>query len=338
VATDAPTESFGTVALQGGDARVEIIPALGGKISRLWFGDRQWLWHNPQIPFRLPVAGASYVLTADSGGFDECFPTVGACVLPSLVRGAYGRELPDHGELWSQRPEVTITTDPSGHRAEVVWRGNALPYVFARTIVVTPAGAVRCEYTVRNTGEHRLPFIWSAHPLLPLTDATRLELPEGARVRVWAEHGVDLGGQGAEHRWPKARAGGQLLDFSRPARAWKRPYACKLFVDLPPGEQGIRVVEGRDALTARFDGREVTHMALWINRGGWNPLPKTSWMPWRRPAPYHNLAFEPAIGAPDTLSDALGAWDSAHWIEAGQSRQWTVTWSGEPPSDESAGQ
>ncbi len=123
--TVAP-EGFGTVELCGGDARVEIIPALGGKISRLWFGARQWLWHNAQLPFAEPRAGASYVLTADSGGFDECFPTVGACVLPSLVRGAYGRELPDHGELWAQRPEVAISTDPSGHRAELTWRVAAV--------------------------------------------------------------------------------------------------------------------------------------------------------------------------------------------------------------------
>ena len=98
------------------------------------------------------------------------------------------------------------------------------------------------------------------------------------------------------------------------------------------------MVEGRDALTARFEGRDVPHLGLWINRGGWNPLPRTSWLPWRRPAPYHNLAFEPSIGAPDTLSDALAAWDSAHWIEPSAARTWAVTWSGEPPSDEATGQ
>ena len=112
----APSPSFGTVELQGGDARVVLIPALGGKIAELWLGARQWLWKNPQLPFRLPDAKASYVLSADSGGWDECFPTVGACTLPSLVRGAGGRELPDHGELWSQQPALTLTTGDDGQR------------------------------------------------------------------------------------------------------------------------------------------------------------------------------------------------------------------------------
>lgn len=335
MADAAPSPSFGTVELQGGDARVVLIPALGGKIAELWLGARQWLWKNPQLPFRLPDAKASYVLSADSGGWDECFPTVGACTLPSLVRGAGGRELPDHGDLWSQQPALTLTTGDDGHRAHLIWTGECLPYRFERTVLVTPRGTVRCDYAATNRGEMRMPFLWSAHPLLPLTGATRLVLPDGARVRVWAELGVDLGGVGAEHRWPRLRSGGQLLDVSAPAGARKQPYACKLFVDLPRGAQSLSVIEGGAMLTATFDAADVTHLGLWINHGGWNPLPRTSVLPWRKPAPYHNLGFEPAIGAPDTLSDALGAWESAQWLEPGETRRWSVSWSGgvAPPAE-----
>ena len=328
VASVAREPSFGTVELRGGHARVVLIPALGGKIAELWFGERQWLWRNPQLPYRASEAGASYVLTADSGGYDECFPTVGACTLPSIVRGFGARDLPDHGELWSQQPALALTTGADGHRAHLTWQGALLPYRFERSLLVTPAGEVRCEYAAANLGEQKLPFLWSAHPLLPLTEATRLELPEGARMRVWAQHGVDLGGEGAEHRWPRARCGGQLLDLTAPARARKKPFAAKLFIDLPVGAQVVRVIEGTEALTAQFNAREVPHLGLWINHGGWNPLPRTSILPWRKPARYHNLAFEPAIGAPDTLSDALGAWEAAAWIEPGETRRWTVTWSG----------
>ena len=45
------------------------------------------------FPLRLPRSGASYVETADSGGWDECFPTVGASPRAAAE--------PDHGELWS---------------------------------------------------------------------------------------------------------------------------------------------------------------------------------------------------------------------------------------------
>jgi hypothetical protein len=337
MASPARAPSFGTVELRGGNARVVLIPALGGKIAELWFGDRQWLWRNVQLPYREPQPGASYVLTADSGGYDECFPTVGACALPTIVRGYGARELPDHGELWAQRPALTLTTEEAGHRAHLAWQGAALPYCFERTLLVTPRGEVRCEYAATNLGELKLPFLWSAHPLLPLGKATEVHLPEGLRVRVWSQHGVDLGGPGAEHRWPRVRCGGQLLDLSAPARAWKKPYACKLFVDLPPQELALRVIEEGNELVAHVSGYEVTTLGLWINHGAWNPLPRTSWLPWRKPAPYENLGFEPAIGAPDTLSDALGAWDGANWIEPGETRRWSITWTGgavTPPVDE----
>jgi hypothetical protein len=139
-----------------------------------------------------------------------------------------------------------------------------------------------------------------------------------------------------EHRWPRLRSGGQLFDFSAPGQAWKKPFACKLYVDLPPGGQAVRVLEGGEQLVARFDSADVPQMGLWVNHGGWNPLPRRSWLPWRKPALYFSLGFEPTIGAPDALSDALGAWDGAHWIEPGVTRRWTVTWSGgaTPPPDD----
>ena len=66
----------------------------------------------------------------------------GEASFQSLVRGAGGRDLPDHGELWSQHPVLTLTTDEAGHRAHLVWTGERLPYRFERTVVATPAGEV----------------------------------------------------------------------------------------------------------------------------------------------------------------------------------------------------
>ena len=40
---------------------------------------REWLWTSDVIAHQTPIDGASYVETADSGGYDECFPTVAAC-------------------------------------------------------------------------------------------------------------------------------------------------------------------------------------------------------------------------------------------------------------------
>jgi galactose mutarotase-like enzyme len=118
------------------------------------------------------------------------------------------------------------------------------------------------------------------------------------------------------HHWPFVRAAGRVLDFLTPFTVTKT-YACKLFVDMPVGRARFR--EGNLELEVTFDTSEVGQFGIWLNKAGWSPF-KT-----RDPA-YHNFAFEPCIGSPDTLSDALGDWKRAQWLEPGQVRTWSTTW------------
>jgi hypothetical protein len=305
---------------------VVIVPALGGKITGLTMCGRQWLWASDVTPYARGIDGTSYVETADSGGFDECFPTVGACRIPGWVRSFGGIELPDHGELWSQEPMLDIRTGADGQRAILTWQGTRLPYRLQRSVRVGPGGDVLMEYAAVNDGAERLPFIWSAHPLFPMTPHTRLTLPDGARLRVFARHEIELGETRSEHRWPFVRGGGKLFDFVVPYAVAKR-YACKLFLDMPEGHATLR--EGDVELSVAFDTGEVPHFGLWLNKRGWTPF--------RREDPYLNLAFEPCIGAPDTLSEALGDWKSAAWLEVGEERRWSLHWSARRVEPDSAG-
>lgn len=311
------SQGFGSAEISGGGTRVVLIPELGGKIASLEIAGRQWLWTNDAMPFRTPVPGTSYVETADSGGFDECFPTVGPCNLPPAAESFAGVSLQDHGELWSQRPRIEVMTRPDAQEATMVWAGAKMPYHFTRTVRVDAGGVVTMRYSVRNDGSARMPFIWSSHPLLPLTEHTRLLLPEGEPVRVYSAERIDIGGIGAEHRWPNLRTSKEVLDVSRPLSLGKR-FACKLFFDSVPGIAAIE--EGGARLEVRFDRAEVPDFGLWINARGWSPS--------RRIRNYSNFGFEPCIGAPDTLSDALGGWRRAHWLAPGETRGWTLTWTG----------
>jgi galactose mutarotase-like enzyme len=322
------------------------VPALGGKLVSLRLAGREWLWTSDTLVRRAPgeadaADDASYVETADTGGFDECLPTVGACTLPGDLPGpAAGVRLPDHGELWSQHAPTERTAAPAdaGRGAESAvtrWSGRRLRYAFARTVTVEADGAVRMEYALTSTADAPLPFLWSSHPLLALSPDTRLDLPVAARVRVWAEQGVALGGAGAMHRWPVLRVGAadetrfgpREVDFTRPTRVGDG-YACKLFLELPRptnGSGGTRVrlaVEQGDArLECEVDPLEVPHLGLWVNHGGWTPFAGGT--------PYRNLGFEPCIGMGDSLTAALGEpWRSAAWLSPGETRRWTLRWRG----------
>jgi galactose mutarotase-like enzyme len=202
--------------LRGGETRVVLVPSLGGKITELFMGGREWLWTSDVIPLSRGIDGMSYLESGDSGGFDECFPTVSSCRVPGWVRAFGGIELPDHGELWSQEPQLSVRTAADGQRAIFTWRGVRLPYRLQRSVRVVPDGSVQMDYVLSNDGVDRLPFIWSTHPMFPLTPETRLLLPEGARLRVFARHEIELGEVRSEHRWPYVRGSGKVHDFVVP--------------------------------------------------------------------------------------------------------------------------
>jgi len=232
--------------------------------------------------------------------------------------------LPDHGELWSQLPELEIETTDDGPAIVTTWEGRRLPYRLTRVARVKGDGSVVITYHAANDAEDRVPFIWSAHPLIPLSPQTKLLLPEGAPMRVWASHRLIMGDARSLHRWPFVRAAGKVLDFLTPYDVAKN-YACKMFIDMPTGCARLR--EGDQELEVTFDTKEVGQFGLWINKAGWSPF--------KRERPYFNIGFQPSVGAPDTLSDALGDWKRAQWIEAGQVRSWSVTWRGRvvPPEE-----
>ncbi len=295
-----------------------LAPSIGGRIVELELGGRQWLWANPDLPFGPPVEGASYAETGNSGGYDECFPTVAACVLASGTPRYGGLALPDHGELWTQHPAVHFDRDDDGQRATCAWTGQRLPYRFLRSVQITHAGELRVGYTIENTGAVPLPFLWSSQPMLPLTDVTRLELPTGALVRVADAQGSALKGIAAECRWPNVRLARSIADLAFPA-AIARRYACKLFVDLPAAPVVLGVTEGPLRLDVRFDGRAVPHVALWLNNGEVKSPPDGH--------PARNLALAPCIGAADALTAAIKGGRQTQWVPAGSSRSWSLTWS-----------
>lgn len=310
-------KAFGFAELHGGGTRVRVVPALGGKIASMELLGREWLWTNDALVPQLPADGASYVETADTGGYDECFPTIAPCQIPSGAAAFGGLSLPDHGELWAQNAVIDVEAGAGGQRIVCRWTGRRMPYRFTRSVQVTPAGAVSMQYEVINDGRVPLPFIWSAHPLFPLTPATRLDLPDGAAVRVASHQGDALRGLSSEFRWPHARLEKRIVDLTIPDQL-ARHYACKLFLDMPPGDSIAAIEEEGLRLEVTFDQREVPHVGLWLNKRQWTPL--------ARGKPYLNLGLEPCIGAPDSLSEAMGDWRAARWLGPGDTRRWTLTW------------
>lgn len=303
-----------------------LLPALGGRVRDVTLGGRQWLWHNPDAAFTAANEDASLDEAVGSGGFDECFPTIAACKLPSWVEGAASAKIAERGALWQQRCETAVETGEYGNTARCAWTIKPLTFAFSREITVRPDGQIDFAYAATNVGDKRMPFLWATHPVFPLTDSTRLVLPAGAKTRVWMADGVELAAGETLHAWPRVRSGGHLVDLSKPATLGPK-FACTLFVELPKTETSIVIEEGRSRLEMRVHGRELSHAGIWINRGVLAPTERKSpLMRWRRARTYSTVTIGPCLGAPESLADALGAWESARWIEPGATARWGMTW------------
>ena len=87
------------VQVNTGAFSLGLIPELGGKIYSLkdLRTRREWLWQNPRLAFKHVQHDRSNIAEADTGGWDEYFPTVAACNYPSHPWA--GAALRDHGEL-----------------------------------------------------------------------------------------------------------------------------------------------------------------------------------------------------------------------------------------------
>ena len=303
---------FPAVALRSEEIEVVAIPVLGMKLSHLRrLRGREWLWRNDQIPPALPRTGASYLETADSGGWDECFPTVGASPIPGASAAA--TPLPDHGELWSADWTSSVYEHADGTTLTGTAQGTLLPYEFQREVtLVRGAPIVRLRYRVRHTGAAPFPWIWSSHPLLNVQPGSILELRGVRQVKLDAVYGRDDLSRGDVVSWPGAIGGApESFVFPEPG-GW----ALKLFGDL--GREGRVVLtdprEG-ERLEIVVDPALVPQVGVWLNVGGWAPAGRTA---------YYNLGLEPCIGAPDRLEDAVLGWGTGQVLAPGEERDWWV--------------
>ena len=304
---------FPAVALRSAEVEIVAVPALGMKLTNLRrLNGREWLWRSDQIPLAPPKPGASYVETADSGGWDECFPTVGSCPIPGAPPGT--APLPDHGELWSAPWTSSVYEAPEGTTLAGSVSGSVFPYELHRTVTLdSDEPQVRLSYTLRHTGNTPFPWIWSAHPLLNVQPGSVLELPGLTQVKIAAVHGRDDLNENDVVSWPGA-IGGNAERFTFPSDGG---WAVKLFGDLG-GEGRMILTDPRrgERLEMRVQPDLVPQVGVWINCRGWAPPGRT---------PYYNLALEPCIGAPDRLDTAVRDWHTAQTLPPGEERSWSIS-------------
>lgn len=304
---------FEVVQVNTGVLSFELIPELGGKITS-WKDlrtGREWLWQNPRLVRKQVEQGSSYITDADTGGWDECFPSIAACQYPAPPWT--GAVLQDHGELWSQAATLDITENQDKVTLCTRWHGVALPYTFERSVTLTAASAnVQVEYAVVNQTDAPLHFIWCSHPLLAIEPGMQLLLPLSARFNRSLTIPADLFTQDCDLSYPPSLSGGiNNVDLTSLPEA-SEAFAFKIWSDpLSEGWATLRAHDGEFRMS--WDIAELPQVAIWMNIGAWSG---------DGGRPYYNLGLEPCIGAQDSLAEAI----TKHNLFATVPSQGAQTW------------
>jgi galactose mutarotase-like enzyme len=272
-------QGFRLVHLGNEALEVTVVPELGSRLfslrdlrlGREWLwrrgGDRT-LWRNsPGDPF--PEGTFS--------GADECLPTIGACTWN-------GRELPDHGEIWSL-PWSLEEKALSSRKIRTSVSLPLSPLSLTRELSLT-GSTLRMEYTLLNEGTAPEAWLWAWHPLFTLEQGDRLELPDQVkRLTVeTARHPDAL--RGTIWEWPSPAPGVQLDQLGlQDDDAYMKAFAGPLHW----GEARLANDRSGTSLTLRWDAESLPFLGIWLTRGGYQG--------------WHHVALEPTNLPAETLAE-----------------------------------
>jgi galactose mutarotase-like enzyme len=282
-------EDVERLVLEAETLRVEVLPALGGKISSLR-RDGIELLQPPLRPYARRTSTMSFE-ESDASGFDECLPSVSACE----VAGSSGAiEVPDHGEFWRLACEVERR---GAREVRLTATGSVLPLRFERTLKVD-GEMLHIAYRLENVGEVEVPYLWSAHPLFCVDASDVIVTPTSVkRVIVEGSAHERLGTKGDVHQWPIAEMyRGEKVDLSLIGDVNDNT-GDKLYTPAPV--EGWVALERRQAglrVQVEFDPALSPWLGLWLCYGGW---------PDGQASRQQCVAFEPCTAPGDSLAEAI---------------------------------
>ncbi len=290
------------LTLESEALRVKIWPRMGGKIvsivvrghgSRAGHEDRELL-HPPIHPYNPATANSSFE-ESDAGGWDECFPSVAACV-------AGGVAVPDHGDVWRQ--PWTVSKKHEAVSAQVT--ASSVAMRLSRWLSLD-GPTMHLRYSVTNIGTAGGDFLWSAHPLFQVQAGDRIVLPESVREVHVESSSADRAEASDRCTWPLAQlTRGGYLDLSLVGPE-DGITAHKLFAGpLSTGWCGLYRSALQMGLIMRFDPGQTPFAGLWITQGAW-PSSENAADPRQ-----YGVALEPTTAPCDSLSHAIKLGKAQH--------------------------
>ena len=278
---------FEVILLENEIVKAELLPQLGGKFWNLWHKPTgsQWLWHNPNVVADEVPLGECYD-DCWAGGWDELFP--------NDAPGEFmGRNLPDHGEWWSQPWEWEVVEQSQKRVTVCLSHDGAVTPTRCQKWVSLEAntGSVSVRYCITDRGSETLYFLFKQHLAVAVTPDHRLEMPGGKVTPVDSDFCTRVDAPGP-FDWPMAESkAGEKVDL-RVLPPEKEQHRDFIYVaDLPEGWCGVRDTRKGTALRMHFPRDVFPYTWLFMTFGGWRGL--------------YTVVLEPCTNMPKDLNSAF---------------------------------
>lgn len=274
-------KGFAVYVLQTAALETAVVPELGAKIISLknLRTQREWLWHPKKQLDLFRNSAHDDFSRSPLVGIDECLPTIKACSWA-------GRQLPDHGEVWSRPWKVDLEAWQVGALKTSI-KLEHTPFEFERTLQLRDDQLI-LDYKLTNLATKEEPFIWAIHPLLRLAEGDELELPDSTRSLFTGENWMD--------------AVSSAIPPEKCSKAFARP--------VHEGRATVKNKVQGDSLRFAWDGAANNTLGLWLTRGGWHG--------------HHHFALEPTNADHDSLAAAAAA-QRCGVVAAGASAAWQLS-------------
>ncbi|KPZ71564.1 Aldose 1-epimerase [Shewanella sp. P1-14-1] len=345
------------ITLANARVSMSIVPELGAKIISLksLTNQYEWLQQSPYSKMSVPEYGDSFINGFDTGGWDECFPSIKQEIYSA--EGYKDLALPDHGELWCLHWKITkiIETD-NFVTLSLCCQGRQLPYQFTRSITLhKDSHEFVIHYQLVNLGLNPLPYMWSMHPIFAAQPGMQIQLSDNIK-QFYTDNGFNRFFNHSESviHWPYTYAPSNIDSlienhtFKAVAQSLNQPFASqscdnqrysqycclsyvmdkqshfasKLF-SKPMNNNAqnnlITVALTRENGAQRcgfsYYSDEVSHVGLWLNYQGWSGSAL---------APAYVVGLEPCIGGHDSLQQAMTKNEYAQ-VPASGKHSWSVS-------------
>jgi len=286
---DSPLE---VVQIENEYLRLSIVPSLGGKIIELLNKQTgtQFLkdCSCDLNELQKPLYGDEF-LPPYAFGFDECFPNIAS---ESIVINNEIKELPDHGEIWTQDCSYEV----SEHEIILYAEGSILKYTFLKKIRLKNQQVI-IDYHLKSKENNTFNYVWSAHPLLNISEGDEIVMDNSTDEMIIdsISYGT-IESSGNIVNWPFINTFEKGICYNRVQHS-SHDFATKLYIHSNDnGSASVYYPLKDESITFNFDIEKIPHIGIWLCYGGW---PKNS------VNKEFTIAIEPARGGYDSLQEAI---------------------------------